>query len=129
MSWIRKRPHDMPSERESPIEKLVGWRSVMEGELPYGNIMTLVHARKCVRYYRDKLAPWEWTRCPDYGGRDLWVNNGNRYCRRCSGTEILLVCEQDVPKPGAAPPTRWRSRLRRLGHLNPTKDVVARRLP
>ncbi len=109
MSCIRRHVPEAPPEGESPIEKLVGWRTVMEGELPYGDIMTLMHARNAVETYRGKLAPWEWFRCPSCGGRGLWVNNGNRYCRRCSGTGILLTCEQDESKSGAATRARRRS--------------------
>jgi len=148
MSCIRKHAHEAPSKCESPIEELIGWRTVMERELPYGNITSLMHARNCVGTYRDKLSPEEWFRCPSCGGRGLWVDSGdfvsgtsywseflglwvnsgdrNRYCKRCSGTGILLVCEQDVPKSGKTAPTGWRSRLRRLGHPNLRKDMTTR---
>jgi len=129
MSCIRNHAHEAPSKCESPIEELVGWRTVMERELPYGNIMSLMHARNCVGAYRDKLAPQEWFRCPSCGGRGLWVDGGdrNRYCKRCSGTGILLVFEQDVPKFEKAAPTGWRSWLRMQGHLKPRKNMTTRR--
>jgi hypothetical protein len=111
MNCIRNHAYDAPSKHESPVEELVGWRTVMERELPYGNIMSLMHARNCVGAYRDKLPPWEWFRCPSCGGRGLRVDdsNRNRYCKRCSGTGILLVCEQGVPESEKAAPTGWRS--------------------
>ena len=129
MSCIMKHAHEAPSKYESPIEELIGWRTVMERELPYGNIMSLMHARNCVGAYRDRLAPQEWFRCPSCGGRGLWVDGGdsNRYCKRCSGTGILLVCEQDVPKSEKAAPTGWRSWLQGLGHLNLHKNMTTRR--
>ena len=149
MSCIRKHTHDALSKYKSPIEELIGWRTVMERELPYGNIMSLMHARNCVGAYREKLAPQEWFRCPSCGGRGLWVDSGdfvsgtsywseflglwvnsgdrNRYCKRCSGTGILLVCEQDEPKPEEPVPAGWGSWLRRLGHLDPRRNITTRR--
>ena len=129
MSCIRRHVPEAPSEGESPIEKLVGWQTVMEGQLPYGNITTLMHARNAVGAYRDKLAPWEWFRCPSCGGRGLWVNrNGeNRYCPRCSGTGILLACEQDAPQPHMPALTVWGSRLQGLGKPNQRRKVTTRR--
>ena len=149
MSCIRKHTHDALSKYKSPIEELVGWRTVMERELPVGNIMSLMHARNCVGTYRDKLSPEEWFRCPSCGGRGLWVDSGdfvsgtsywseflglwvnsgdrNRYCKRCSGTGILLVFEQDVPKSEKAAPTGWRSGLQWFGHLNLRKNMTTRR--
>ena len=107
MSCIRKHTHEVPSKCESPIERFIGWRTVMERELPYGNIMNLMHARNCVGHCRNELAPWEGFRCPSCGGRGPWGDGGNtnRYCKRCSGTGIPLTCEQDVPKSEKADPT------------------------
>ena len=129
MSCIRRHVPDAPSEGESPIEKLVGWRTVMEGQLPYGNITTLMHARNAVGAYRDKLAPWEWFRCPQCGGRGLWVNrNGeNRYCPRCSGTGILLARELTDPAEIAlirrtAPSPDW-GRLYSRAELRPVPGL------
>lgn len=128
MSHIKKHTQDQPSEHKSPIEELISWRKMMEAQLPCGDIMSLMHARNCVGTYRDKLAPWEWFRCLSCGGRGLWVDNGNRYCKRCSGTGILLVCEQHEPIQQEPVPTGWRSWLRRLGRLYPRKNIIARRL-
>lgn len=113
MSRIRRRTQDQPSVRQSPIEELVGWRTVMEGESLYGNIMTLMHARKGVGYYRDKLAPWERIPCPECGGRGTWVEeDGNHWCARFSGTGFLLAEELMDPTEMAlvhktAPPPDW----------------------
>jgi hypothetical protein len=129
MSCIRKNTYDAPSKYESPIEELIRWRTVMERELPYGNIMSLMRARNCVGAYRDRLAPWEWLRCPSCGERGPWVDSGDRdrYCKGCSGTGILLANEQDEPKPEEPVPAGWGSRLRRLGHLDPRRNITTTR--
>ncbi len=130
MNGIRKHARKAPSKCESAIEELVGWRAVMEREFPLGNnIMSIMHARNCVGAYRDRLARSEWFPCPSCGGRGLWVDQDgrNRYCKRCTGTGILLVCEQDTSISDEAPPTGWRSWLRRLVHLDPRKNVITKR--
>jgi hypothetical protein len=132
MSCIRRHFPEAPSEGESPIEKLVGWQTVMEGQLPYGNITTLMHARNAVGAYRDKLAPWEWFRCPQCGGRGLWVNrNGeNRYCPRCSETGILLACEQGdsgCRQAGREKTVRQRWHQWALRRMNPRATASTRR--
>lgn len=67
MSFMRKHAHRAPSGHESLVETLIGWRTVMERELPFGNIMSVMHARNCVGAYRDGLAPREWIWCRDWG--------------------------------------------------------------
>ena len=92
--------------------------------------MMLMYARNAVGAYRTKLAQGEWFRCPSCGGRGLWVDEGgtNRYCSWCSGTGILLVCEQDEPKPAVPAREGWWSWLRKQLHLAPRKNVgVGRR--
>jgi hypothetical protein len=103
-------------ERRSLIEEFIHWRREMEAELlpGSGNIMKLMWARNQLGPSRDALPPDAWFRCPACGGRGLWVSedNRNRYCKRCSGTAVLLVCELTDPAEIAlvrktSPPPDW----------------------
>lgn len=112
MNCIRKHVTEAPSKAESPVEKLIHWRTEMEAQLPRGSIMMLMYARNAVGVYRDKLAPREWFRCPSCGGHGMWVDGGNHWCPRCSGTRILLAEELTDPAEIAlvrriAPPPDW----------------------
>lgn len=129
MSCVRKHVTEAPSEAESPIEKLIDWRTEMEAQLPRGSITMLMYARNAVGAYRDKLAPGEWLRCPSCGGRGLWVDQdgGNRYCPRCSGTGILLTCDKEVPQPHAPARTGWWSWLRKHVRLGLNRSMITKR--
>lgn len=109
------------------------WRREMEVQLSrgQGNLMGLMFARNAVGACRDKLAPGEWLRCPTCGGRGLWVDQGggNRYCPRCSGTGILLTCEQEVSQPHVPARGRWWPWLRTHVRLDLNRTIVSRRHP
>lgn len=109
------------------------WRREMEVQLSrgQGNLMGLMFARNRVGTRRDMLAPGQWFRCPSCGGRGLWVEGDrtNRYCARCTGTGILLTCEQEVPQLHVPARTRGWSWLRKQLHLAPRKNVVIGRRP
>ncbi len=129
MRCIRKHVTEASSEAESSIEKLIHWRTEMQAQLPRGSIMMLMYARNAVGAYRNKIAQGEWFRCPSCGGHGLWVDEGgtNRYCPRCSGTGILLTCEQEVPQPHAPARTGWRSWLRKHVRLDLNRSMIIRR--
>ena len=128
MNCIRKHVTEAPSKAESPVEKLIHWRTEMEAQLPRGSIMMLMYARNAVGVYRDKLAPREWFRCPSCGGRGLWVDQGGRNCccARCNGTGILLTCEQEVQQPHAPARAEWRPWLRKHVRLDLQRSMVSR---
>lgn len=117
----------------TPLEQLKMWRREMGVRLfrGQGNLMGLMFARNRVRTWRDELASEEWSPCPSCGGRGLWVDQGcgNRYCARCSGTGILLTCEQEVLQPRVPIREGALSRLRKRLHLAPRKNVVFGRRP
>jgi hypothetical protein len=90
--------------------------------------MGTVYAIRQMMTCREKLAPAAWIPCPECHERGLWMEDGRqRWCHRCYGTEILLVCEQDKARSEEAPPTGWRSCFQRPEHLNPRKNTTTRR--
>ena len=106
------------------------WRREMEVQLSAGkgNLMGLMFVRNRVGAWRDKLAPEEWFSCPSCRGRGLWVDQGGRncYCVRCSGTGLLLVCEQDKPKPSVPAQAGWWSWLCKRSHVVSHEDEASR---
>ena len=117
----------------TPLEELKMWRREMEVQLSHGqgNLMGLMFARNRVGTWRDELAPGQWFACPACGGRGLWVDGDgtNRYCARCTGTGILLTCEEEAPQlhaPARAGAWSW---LRKQLRLAPRKNVVIGRRP
>ena len=115
----------------TPLEELKMWRREMEVQLSrgQGNLMGLMFARNRVGTWRNMLAPGEWFACPACGGRGLWVDGDrtNRYCPRCSGTGILLTCEQEVPQPHGPARAGWQSWLRKRMRLDWHRSMVAKR--
>jgi hypothetical protein len=109
------------------VDGFVIWRGRLEQMLRTGgDMVACMHAINHVAAYRRDMAPDE---CPDCGGRGMWVDQGSRncYCARCTGTGILLVCEQNGSKAREPVPARWRSWLQGLGHLNLRRNMTTRR--
>ena len=77
-----------PFERNPAINGFIHWRATMEKMRSSGHVegLTLMHWLNHMADFRQELAPWEWIWCPDCGGRGMWVDDGNHWCPRCSGT-------------------------------------------
>jgi len=107
-------PPRQPFDRNPAIDGFIEWHGRMEKMRAsgHGEMVTLMHWLNHMADYRRELAPWEWIPCPDCGGRGLWVDGGNHWCPRCSGTRILLAEELTDPAEIAlvhktAPPPDW----------------------
>jgi len=96
--------------------------------------MGLMYARNRLGEWRDELVPDEWFPCPSCGGRGLWVDQGSRncYCARCTGTGILLTCEQAELGPkqtGGKETVRERRHPWVLRRMNLWATMISRRRP
>ena len=124
MSGVKTTGWEGHLEHRYETEELVYWRARMEEVLlsGHGYVPDLLHAYGRVMAYRDELSPGEWFWCPDCGGRGggawLFGEEPHRYCGACSGTGILLTCEQRYPAGEASSPRAWFSLLCRLRHLH-----------
>jgi len=88
-----------PFECNSPVDGFIVWRARMEEMLRtgHGDMIALMHAINHIASYRRQMAPEELISCPDCDGRGMWVDSGNHWCRRCSGTGSLLTSELTDP--------------------------------
>jgi hypothetical protein len=124
MGGVQTHPWEQLLEHRYKIEGLIYWRARMEEVLlsGHGYILDLLHAYGRVNAYREELAPEEWFWCPDCDGRGggtwLFDENPHQYCGACSGTGILLTCEQRDPARKASSPYTFFSLLCRLRHLH-----------
>ena len=77
-----------PFERKPAINGFIHWRAAMEKMRSSGHVegLTLMHWLNHMADFRQELAPWECIWRPDCGGRGMWVDGGNHWCPRCSGT-------------------------------------------
>jgi hypothetical protein len=107
-------PPQQPPERNPAIDGFIVWRDKMEKMRSVGprDMIGLMLWFNHMADYRRELAPWEWIPCPECGGRGMWVDGGNHWCPRCSGTSILLAEELTDPVEIAlvhkmAPPPDW----------------------
>jgi hypothetical protein len=113
MSRIETDTPQQPLEPMSPIDWFIISRARMEElrqrvhRTGHGNLFEFQHLWNDMVTCRKQLTPAEWIPCPECGGRGTWVDNGNHWCPRCSGTSILLVSELTDPAvrrhPGRLP--------------------------
>ena len=118
-----------PSDHNPAIEGFVYWRGKLEQMRcsRHWNGMAIMFWSNHMADYRRELAPWEWIWCPDCGGRGMWVDHGNHWCPRCSGTRILLARELTDAADIAlvrrtAPPPDW-GRLYSRVELMPVPEL------
>jgi hypothetical protein len=114
MMHVETYPPEQPPERNPAIESFIHWRNNLEQmrSSKHWEGMAIMHWLNHMGQFRSELAPWEWIWCPDCGGRGMWVDGGNHWCPRCSGTRILLAEELTDPAEIAlvrrtAPPPDW----------------------
>ena len=114
MIRVETYPPQQPPERNPAIDGFIHWRDRMEKmrSSGYWEGMSVMRMLNHMGQFRSELAPWEWIWCPDCGGRGMWVDGGNHWCPRCSGTRILLAEELTDPAEVAlvhkmAPPPDW----------------------
>jgi hypothetical protein len=125
-----------PWQPGTPLQELRIWRREMEVHLSpgRGDLMGLMFARNRVGAWRDDLAPDEWFPCPSCGGRGLWVDQSGRncYCARCTGTGILLACEQaelGSKHTGGKETVRERRHPWLRRRMNPWSTMISRKRP
>lgn len=134
MSGVKTYGWEGHVEHKYKIEELIYWRARTEEVLlsGHGYVLDLLHAYGRVNAYRDELAPEEWFWCPDCGGRGggawLFDEEPHRYCGACSGTGILLTCEQRYPAREASSPRAWFSLFCRLRHLHEREHAFGAQL-
>ena len=129
MMRVETDPPQPSRRRDSAIKSFVYWRNKLEQMRNSGhwNGMAIMFWSNHMADYRRELAPWEWIWCPDCGGRGMWVDGGNHWCPRCSGTRILLARELTDPAEIAlvrrtAPPPDW-GRLTSRVELRPVPEL------